>query len=339
MEYVFRKTERNNLKASTFETKSLLYLASRSTKYKDISVLTIDCFNDVSGMCENENIWDVQAKNQQGMTPRKIGQFLITLYENYLSEFHPFFKEYMFFMPIVKQNYIINGSLTCYDINNFTKPSIDKIIEGLVDSSTCNNDSKIRHFISNVLFVEDRSDEEEYIRGLTLFKSSKMKDGLFFSAIFKEIRDRQTALKNSEIENHKVSRPKDVLDHNRYITTEELQVFILNRFIGGDVFSNARNCPASYIQYTRALPIDDVEDHIFNQNSSLSRAFFDKNNQKNFWQLFFSIFTIISDNNKISVSQVVSELNVNLILKVDHMDIVSTRFLVSMIKDGYKYEN
>lgn len=100
MTYIFTKTERNNLKASTFETKSLLYLAALSSKYKDITVLSIDCFNDVSGMSNNEKIWDVQAKGEKNLTPRKIGSYLITLYENYISDFNPFFQEYIFLCHI-----------------------------------------------------------------------------------------------------------------------------------------------------------------------------------------------------------------------------------------------
>ncbi|MBL0710520.1 MAG: hypothetical protein JJV99_05850 [Colwellia sp.] len=68
MYYTFTKTEQNNFKAATFEAKSLLFLAAKSVKYKDITVLTIDCFNDVSGMSNREKIWDVQAKNEQNLT-------------------------------------------------------------------------------------------------------------------------------------------------------------------------------------------------------------------------------------------------------------------------------
>jgi hypothetical protein len=339
MEYIFKKTEQHNLKASTFETKSLLFLASQNPKFKDISVLTIDCFNDVSGMCKSENLWDVQAKNQQNMTPRKIGQFLVTLLENYLSNFHPFFKEYIFFMPVVKSSYVINNSLPCYGINNFSEPHKTKLTNGLIETSNENFQSKIVDFLAKVLFVEDRSKEEDYVRGLMRFKSSKLNDELFFNAIFKEIRDKQTALKNSEIEHQLISRPNEVLSYGRHITTEALQVFVLNRFVGGDVFTNPRGCPASYIRYTRNLKDDEIEDHIFKQNCALSRAFFDKNNQFKFWQLFAGIFKKLCDGGNSTVAQIVNSLDSELINRVEHMDSDSTRFLVSMIKDGYKNEN
>ena len=111
MVYTFTRTERNNLKASDFETKSLLFLASNNTKYKNISFLTVDCFNDVSGICDKENIWDVQSKGEKNLTPRKIGCYLISLYENYISSFSGFFQEFLFFMPPVKIGYLNNSNI------------------------------------------------------------------------------------------------------------------------------------------------------------------------------------------------------------------------------------
>lgn len=335
MSYVFTKTEQNNLKASVFETKSLLYLATQSSKYKKISVLTIDCFNDVSGMCAEENLWDVQAKNEQGLTPRKIGTYLITLYDNYISEFKPFFQEFIFFMPHLKKDYVEAPSLSCYDIKNFKETHKQRLIEGLKAKANLSDDKNLDHFFEKVLFVEDRSDEKMYVKGLMRFQSSKLGDDQFFKAIFTEIRDKQTALKNSEIENIRIERPSDVLNLERSLTTEQLQVFVLNRFVGGDVFSNSRRCPASYVRFTRRFDDEDeIEDHIYEQNAALSRAFFDKNNQKNFWRLFEAIFKeICKDQNK-RVSDIMNDIRVNLIDKVEHMDFDSTRFLVAMVRDG-----
>ncbi|QVK22452.1 hypothetical protein KHX94_13945 [Shewanella dokdonensis] len=69
------------------------------------------------------------------------------------------------------------------------------------------------------------------------FKSSKLNDQNFYSEMFKEIRDKQTVLKNSYIENTQVARPKEVLKLARHLTSQDLQVFVLNRLVGGDIFS------------------------------------------------------------------------------------------------------
>ncbi|QVK22451.1 hypothetical protein KHX94_13940 [Shewanella dokdonensis] len=137
MVYTFTKTERNNLKASTFETKSLLFLASSNKKYKDISVLTIDCFNDVAGMSDTEELWDVQAKGEKNLTPMKIGKYLITLYENHMSEFSEFYKEFIFFMPKLEERYLFDSSLSSYGFDNFKDEYQDKITQGLL--SVCSS--------------------------------------------------------------------------------------------------------------------------------------------------------------------------------------------------------
>ncbi|MCS6261350.1 hypothetical protein G3479_19290 [Shewanella baltica] len=339
MAYIFTKTERNNFKASTFETKSLLYLAAQGNKYKDITVLSIDCFNDVSGMCNNENIWDIQAKGEKNLTPRKIGNYLITLYENFISEFNPFFKEFIFFMPQLNERYINNAGLTSYGIENFKDSDKEKVLEGLRISAKLNKSVELKLFFEKVLFVEDRTVEQSYIKGIMKFKSSKLNDDNFYSAIFKEIRDRQTALKNSEIENLQIDRPNDVLNLNRYLTSEDLQLFVLNRLVGGDVFSNKRKLPSSYAIFTRNIDEDHLEDHIFEQNAALSRVFFDKNNKNAFWRLFAAIFKSLSKDPMKKVTNVIGELDQRLIDRTEHLDIDSTRFLVAIIRDGLINEN
>ncbi|MGL1955840.1 MAG: hypothetical protein OCD00_00795 [Colwellia sp.] len=339
MSYVFTKTEQNNLKAAVFETKSLLYLATQSSKYKDITVLTVDCFNDVSGLCSEERIWDVQAKNEQGLTPRKIGSYLITLYENYLSDFKPFFQEFIFFMPQLKADYIEAPELESYTISNFKTLHRKRLIEGLMAKARLDNEVNLDSFFDKVLFVEDRSKEQDYVKGLMRFQSSKLSDEHFYKAIFNEIRDKQVALKNSEIENIRISRPFDVLELDRNLTTEQLQVFVLNRFVGGDVFINSIKCPFSYNRFTNKFNEDELEDHLYEQNAALSRAFFDKNNQRNFWQLFSAIFKAFSGDRSKKVTDIMNELRMSLIDKVEHMDVNSTRFLVAMVRDGLINDN
>ncbi|MCL1074512.1 hypothetical protein [Shewanella dokdonensis] len=338
MVYTFTKTERNNLKASTFETKSLLFLASSNKKYKDISVLTIDCFNDVAGMSDTEELWDVQAKGEKNLTPMKIGKYLITLYENHMSEFSEFYKEFIFFMPKLEERYLFDSSLSSYGFDNFKDEYQDKITQGLL--SVCSSKQHVMDdFFKKVLFVEDRTNESTYIKGIMKFKSSKLNDQNFYSEMFKEIRDKQTVLKNSYIENTQVARPKEVLKLARHLTSQDLQVFVLNRLVGGDIFSKRNSIPLSYSSFVNGLDDEEIEDHIFKQNASLSKAFFDKSNQKNFWKLFESIFLSFSEDSRKKVSQVINELDEKLIERTEHMDMDSTRFLVAIVRDGLIIEN
>jgi len=51
--YRFKTSERNNDRATEFETKSLLYLLTKIKGHKKIDIFIIDCFNDVTGAKEN----------------------------------------------------------------------------------------------------------------------------------------------------------------------------------------------------------------------------------------------------------------------------------------------
>ena len=58
--YQFTTTERNNEKASEYETKAMLYLFGCRQDSRDMDVFIIDCFNDVSGANRDVNrLWDV----------------------------------------------------------------------------------------------------------------------------------------------------------------------------------------------------------------------------------------------------------------------------------------
>jgi len=84
--YQFTTTERNNAKASEYETKSMLYLFGCRKDSKEMDVFIIDCFNDVSGADKAvQRLWDVQSKGVKSLNPKKIGKALITLFQNFIS--------------------------------------------------------------------------------------------------------------------------------------------------------------------------------------------------------------------------------------------------------------
>ena len=73
--YTFKTSERNNDKATEFETKSLLYLMTNAPDSDNVDLFIIDCFNDVTGASANfSHSWDVQSKGAASTTPGKIGK-------------------------------------------------------------------------------------------------------------------------------------------------------------------------------------------------------------------------------------------------------------------------
>ena len=103
--YQFTTTERNNEKASEYETKAMLYLFGCRQDSRDMDVFIIDCFNDVSGANRDVNrLWDVQSKGVKSLNPKKIGEALVTLFQNYCSDIE--FEHYILFIPKLKEMYL-----------------------------------------------------------------------------------------------------------------------------------------------------------------------------------------------------------------------------------------
>lgn len=128
--YQFTTTERNNDKASEYETKSMLYLFGCRQDSKDMDVFIIDCFNDVSGAdCDIQRLWDVQSKGVKSLDPRKVGIALITLFQNYISDIA--FEHYILFMPKLKEMYLNDENKKYFQIGNFKSQYVDKIKQGL----------------------------------------------------------------------------------------------------------------------------------------------------------------------------------------------------------------
>ena len=120
MAYTFKNTEINNEKASTFETKSLLYLIGKRSDSKEIEYVVFDCFNDVSGINKKFNeIWDIQSKGEKSLNPKKIGSYFYTLFDNYISTFS--FKEFIFFSPILNQSYKIDNSTNLWVLGSIPR--------------------------------------------------------------------------------------------------------------------------------------------------------------------------------------------------------------------------
>ncbi len=141
MAYIFKNTELNNEKASVFETKSLLYLIGKRIDSKEIEYITFDCFNDLSGINKRHNkIWDIQSKNEANLFPKKIGTYFFTLFDNFISTFS--FKEFIFFCPILKEEYKIDTTLRSFKFINFKESTKSRIKIGLIEEvSRVKNDS------------------------------------------------------------------------------------------------------------------------------------------------------------------------------------------------------
>lgn len=337
MNYTFKNTEINNKKASDFETKSLLYLISRK---KEIEYVTFDCFNDVSGVNKNhDKIWDVQSKNEKSLTPKKIGKYLFTLFDNYISTFS--FHEFIFFSPILNENYKINSKLNIYNLDNIEETTLKRILNGLteeverVKGDSIDYSEKIELFLGKVFIVEDNSTENEYIKSVTKFKKVGIKSDDFYTSIFTDLRNIQSAKKNTYIENEIISEIRDVLTFNRHLTIKDIEILIISRIIGVEIF-NYSSIPYTFFPIIKSFDNEEMKDILQECNSNLSRAFFNKNSNRVFWNVCEKIILFINENKSTDVEYIYSETFKDYNFRISYLKDFTLKYLISIIIEGTK---
>lgn len=341
--YQISNTEQNQKTASDYETKSLLYLIGERKDRKKISFVSIDTLNDVSGMSKTcDVLWDVQSKGVKNLTPRSIGKELYTLYKNYISEFHEYFKEYIIVFPQVKRGYIEDTDKCEYKIDNFKEKQITKIKAGLEDrlkelKKTIEKD-KVDDFLEKVIFVEAREDESSYVKNVIRFKSKSKKDDLSYKEIFREIRDYQSSLKNYCVEGDSITHPIEILKYNKHIDKFDIEMLIVNRLVGEEIFSQGL-IPNDFYDELVGLDKDEREDLILKCNANISLAFFNKNAKKEFWDLFNQVLSRLQKNIKYTPREILGNINKRILTKLSIMDDISILFLISLIKKGLENDN
>jgi len=339
--YVFSNTERTNKKASEYETKSLLYLLGHSRDKKDISVVAIDCFNDVTGMSETgEKLWDIQSKGVANLTPRKIGRCLITLFKNYDSDF--IFFDYILFIPKIDEKYLSDGTKGVYGIKGFNKEQALKVKEGLVQELIKHGNpyqkEKVDCFLDKALIVENRKNTSTYVKDIVRFKHQNTKDNSFYEEIFKEIQNLQSVKKHSYIEGEVIEKPIDVLSFDRYIQVNDLKMLVINRFVGVDLF-NQNMMPPSFLGVAKNLEVQDLQDLILDCKSQIGKAFFDKNQRREFWSVFEHIVSSINGDPRVSISDICETLGTTVTRRLSHLNDYGVMFLSAMVKDGLTNED
>ena len=344
--YKIKTSERNNEKATEFETKSLLYLMTGSPNSDNVDLFIIDCFNDVTGASENcVESWDIQSKGVSSLTPRKIGAALYTLFSNYVSDID--FSHYILFLPPVKHSYIINSSLDLFDIGNFHEKRIAEIHEGLKKEIAERNDAdvlihnsteSIEEFLSIVNFVVDNYGQADYIRRIIKFRSVENLSDEFLTKIFDEIRIKQASKKITNVHGLTLSSIKDALSLQKTIYRKDVELLVVNRVIGNDLFSD-RGVPLYFLPAVKDMDAEDIIDLLLDCQGKISSTLFNKNNKKNFWLLLEQIMQLIIKHPRENIKSIYSQITPTIKNKIFTLDETSTLYLISIVKEGLQHEN
>ena len=344
--YRIKTSERNNDKATEYETKSLLYLLTKIKGHRSIDLFIIDCFNDVTGVAEGyKDSWDIQSKNIASLTPRKVGIALYTLFANHVSDLS--FGHYILFLPPLKDSYVNDVTAEVFQIDNFVTGKTKDVKSGLeseierrndADVNTSANLAKIDAFLSEVIFITDRYNKSEYIKSIIKFKNlSSLKDE-FLIRIFEEIRAKQAVKKISNVDGAEVSSIQEAAALGKNITRKEIELLVVNRVIGNDLFSK-NGVPLYFIREVSTMDEEDVADLIQECQSQIGKTLFNKNNKKAFWYLLEEIISVIEIDKKQGIRSILSQISAKAKAGVFTMDENALLYLIALVKEGLEHED
>ena len=344
--YRIKTSERNNDKATEYETKSLLYLLTKIEGNEKIDIFIIDCFNDVTGTKEDyKESWDVQSKGVASLSPKTIGAALYTLFANYVSDID--FTHYLLFFPSIKDSYLKNSSLETFGIINFEEEKRLKIKEGLEGEIARRNDPEVNNssnllsidsFLSEVVFIIDRFQKADYIKSIIEFKNISRLDDLFLNKIFDEIRVLQSAKKIPNVYNQEVNSIQETDSFNKTIYRKDIELLVVNRVVGNDLFSES-GIPTYFIREVVDLDEEDIIDLIQECQAKLSRTLFNKNNKKAFWILLEKIMLEVTHNPNATIYDIISTISSDLRNSVFTLDDKALLYLIALVKGGVHNEN
>ena len=341
MSYIISSTEKTRKSASDFETKALFYLMCFGPKNSEIHYFVVDVFNDLSGHDSfMRKAWDLQSKGGSSNSAKKIGEELVTLYKNYLSELT--FDYSILFIKSKPDSFGIDENKMSFSFNNIDTKAANKIKEGLkekallmsyIDNRLVTNHS-IDDFLERVLFVVGDFEKSYLVKSAV----SNINPKIFPSndeleQIFNSIRDEQSTKKNyGNIEGKSLERFDDSLFFKRHLTVYEIKLKILNEIIGRDIVDGG--VPVYLTSKLSSLSPVDQNDYIESCKLSISKVFCDKNNAENFWFLFNEIHSLISNNKSKNVDQIYDMIPNNLLENVHLLDVESAKFFIAKIMEA-----
>ena len=140
MTYKVTSSERTAASASEMETKAMLHLLCEDDDC-NIRGFAIDFFNDVTGMDNNAfRLYDVQSKGEDA-GPAALGEELVTLFKNYVSEFKDYFVRQILFVRRVTSSVLNNPELVDFSYADMKDESKIKLRTALI--ATCNSKTYI----------------------------------------------------------------------------------------------------------------------------------------------------------------------------------------------------
>lgn len=345
--YKITSSEERNEKATEFETKSLFYLMNYYEKSNKVYWLVIDFFNDVTGVdkLQSECI-DIQSKGVKKISKMRLGRYLVTLFKNFISEFN--FSDYILFIESLSSNLDNElGGKKVFTINDFTESSIKSIKEGLkkeigeksyIEVDITKVDFLVDEFVEKVTFVIDSHTKEQCIKDAVKMSSTVIVDDLYLRKIFKEIRDKQSAKKNNNVEGKLIASIGCFYGFDKHIRKEDIEGLIINRICFKSALGNLKSTPKDFLMLLLKMNTDEtiVSEEIEKNQNDVFRLLSDKNNTEAYWIFFSNVVKVINDNPSSSLNDLYNKLDKMSLSNIHYLNAMSCKYFIALVKERLK---
>lgn len=346
MSYTVKSSEHQRSRASDTETKALLYMMNCHYNSKEIYYFVIDFFNDLTGMDQwSSKMWDLQSKGSSTTSPKQIGRDLVTLYKNYCSQL--IFDGFVLFLEKFPSTMLRDNKKSVFNLNNINRDGINKIQKGLIEEckkkeyihSDWIKKDKINDFLGRVLFVVSSRSKSEYIKKIVENHPNIIPSDEELDAIFNELRDIQSAKKNTRsIEGIQINSQDQCLEFGRHLTAGEIKLLVLGRIINKNPFE--KGIPNSFLYILNNHPWERQKSLIEECRIALSRALFNVNLSDNFWKLFSDIYEIITKAEEaVDIDFVFLNLDINVKKGCPDFDTLSLKFFIASVMEEVGNDN
>ncbi|MDY5279461.1 hypothetical protein [Sharpea porci] len=339
MSYTVYSSERLRKTAADAETKALLYLMNFRDDSPEMNFFIVDFFNDVTGMDRmGKKLWDVQSKATKNASAKEIGRELVTLFKNFLSEFT--FVDYVIFMGGVPGTFRKDSSKNLFDVTNINEKAFSSVREGLMEESKAKEyidnsfitDKNIDEFLKLVWFVVDDKLPQDYIKKIIKDYPSIIPSDSILIAIFNEIRNKQSELKNTIVEGVTIDKISDVLKYGRELNSHEIRLLVLQRILNTDPLS--KGIPEPFMEVYSHYPVERRKMLLEQCQSAMCRALFNNSLKQAYWALIDNVYTSIIHNPGKNIDDIVDLIPDDVLNACIDFDAISLKYFVAKIMEG-----
>lgn len=346
MIYIIRSSEQNAARGNDMETRALLHLLNFRNKHGDIEGFAIDFFNDVTGVDSMAlHLYDIQSKaSKSGASD--IGQELVTLFKNYVSEFRDFFVEEILFLGGVRKSIFEDEELSEFKYADLTPEAQETIKHALKDECTKKGyinddditDANLDGFLGEVFFVVSKDTIEEYIIPLVRSSKSIIPTPKDLQAIFNEIRKAQVGIKTrTKVEGIEIEHPYEAYNYSRVLKKSDIELLVINRLINKNPLeAGIPTCFVPIYSKLAASAPEDAEDKIEECQNALARQMFASSEATSFWALLNEVVIRIDSDPSADVESIFQSLDPTILRACKFLDVLSAQYFISIVKDGLK---